>query len=139
MIMQPQSDLAIANCIAQQLIESGTYAKEFVEKYCNFRGPGEPASMKGAPISFDDYKAAVADYTPEKVTAISGLSVEQLRFLGKLFADESKKITSLWCMGMNQHTQGTAINNLVHGIHLLSGHWGKPGDGPQSLTGQPSA
>ena len=139
MIMQPQSDLAIANCIAQQLIESGTYAKEFVEKYCNFRGPGEPASMKGAPISFDDYKAAVADYTPEKVAAISGLSVEQLGFLGKLFADKSKKITSLWCMGMNQHTQGTAINNLVHGIHLLSGHWGKPGDGPQSLTGQPSA
>ena len=42
-------------------------------------------------------------------------------------------------MGMNQHTQGTAINNLVHGIHLLSGHWGRPGDGPQSLTGQPSA
>jgi nitrate reductase NapA len=42
-------------------------------------------------------------------------------------------------MGMNQHTQGTAINNLVHAIHLLSGHWGRPGDGPQSLTGQPSA
>jgi nitrate reductase NapA len=31
------------------------------------------------------------------------------------------KITSLWCMGMNQHTRGTAINSLVHGIHLLSG------------------
>jgi nitrate reductase NapA len=42
-------------------------------------------------------------------------------------------------MGMNQHTRGTAINCLVHGVHLLSGHWGKPGDGPHSLTGQPSA
>ena len=42
-------------------------------------------------------------------------------------------------MGMNQHNAGTAINNLVHNIHLLSGHWGKPGDGPQSLTGQPAA
>jgi nitrate reductase NapA len=27
----------------------------------------------------------------------------------------------------------------VHGIHLLSGHFGKPGDAPTSLTGQPSA
>ena len=59
--------------------------------------------------------------------------------LGDLFADKSRKITSLWCMGVNQHTQGTAINNLIHAVHLLSGHFGKPGDGPQSLTGQPSA
>jgi nitrate reductase NapA len=42
-------------------------------------------------------------------------------------------------MGMNQHTQGTAINSLVHAIHLLSGHFGRPGDAPTSLTGQPSA
>ena len=32
-----------------------------------------------------------------------------------------------------------AINDLVHGVHLLSGHFGKPGDAPTSLTGQPSA
>ena len=46
---------------------------------------------------------------------------------------------SSWCMGMNQHTRGTAINCLVHGLHLLSGHWGRPGDNAFSLTGQPSA
>ena len=59
--------------------------------------------------------------------------------LGDLFADPNIRITSTWCMGMNQHTRGTAINRLVHGIHLLSGHFGKPGDAPTSLTGQPSA
>jgi nitrate reductase NapA len=42
-------------------------------------------------------------------------------------------------MGMNQHTIGTAVNSLVHGVHLLSGHFGRPGDAPTSLTGQPSA
>ncbi len=40
---------------------------------------------------------------------------------------------------MNQHTRGTAINSLVHGIHLLSGHFGRFGDAATSLTGQPSA
>jgi nitrate reductase NapA len=59
--------------------------------------------------------------------------------LGDLFANPDIRITSTWCMGMNQHTRGTAINRLVHGIHLLSGHFGKPGDAPTSLTGQPSA
>lgn len=139
LVFQPQSDLAIANCISHQLIEREAWDRNFVEKHCNFRGPGEPQTLMGESITFEQFREEVAAYTPEKVAEISGLSVEQLTLLGDRFADRSLKITSLWCMGMNQHTQGTAINNLVHAIHLLSGHWGKPGDGPQSLTGQPSA
>lgn len=139
LLMQPQSDLAIANCIAWQLMERDAWDHEFVSKHCHFRGPGSPPSLFGEPISLEQYRGSLSEYTPQKVSSISGLSVEQLELLGRLFADRKLKITSLWCMGMNQHTQGTAINNLVHGIHLLSGHWGRPGDGPQSLTGQPSA
>lgn len=139
LLFRPQTDLAIANCIAQQLIARDAYDKEFVRKHCNFRGDTSPPSLLGREISFEDYKASLADYTPEKVAALSGVPVAQLRLLGDLFANPKLKIVSLWCMGMNQHTQGTAINNLVHTVHLLSGHWGKPGDGPQSLTGQPAA
>jgi nitrate reductase NapA len=143
LVFQPQSDLAIANCIAQQVIAADAVATEFVTRHCTFRKPwkkpGDPQTLFGEPCSFEEYKQLVAEYTPENVAKTSGLSVEQLKMLGALFADKSKKIVSLWCMGMNQHTMGTAINNLVHGIHLLSGHFGKPGDGPQSLTGQPSA
>lgn len=130
LVFQPQSDLAIANCIAQQVITANAVASEFVEKHCTFRKPwkkpDDSQTLMGEPCTFDEYKQFVAEYTPENVAKTSGLSVEQLQLLGKLFADKSKKITSLWCMGMNQHTQGTAINNLVHAIHLLSGHWGKP-------------
>lgn len=143
LVFQPQSDLAIANCIAYQVVEAGAVANDFVSKHCTFRKPwakpDDPQTQMGQPCSFEEYKQLLADYTPEKVAKISGLTVEQLKLLGSFFADKSKKISSLWCMGMNQHTQGTAINNLVHGIHLLSGHWGRVGDGPQSLTGQPSA
>jgi nitrate reductase (cytochrome) len=143
LLFQPQSDLAIANCIAQQVIAADAVATDFVAKHCTFRKPwlkpGEPQTLMGQPCTFDEYKQYVAEYTPEHVAKMSGLSIEQHKLLGSLFADKSKRILSLWCMGMNQHTQGTAINNLVHGIHLLSGHWGRLGDGPQSLTGQPSA
>lgn len=138
---RPQTDLAIANCIAQQLIAKGAWDKKFVEDHCAFRADIDPAKpdLLGGPISFDDYKKHVAEYTPEHVSRISGLTVEQLVMLGDLFANPKIRITSTWCMGMNQHTRGTAINRLVHGIHLLSGHFGKPGDAPTSLTGQPSA
>jgi nitrate reductase NapA len=152
--MLPNGDLAIANCIAQQLVANGTYDKEFVARYCNFRADGGPeqypagltweqfksfGTLNGRPASFDDYKAMVAPYTPEAAAKMSGLTPDQLKLLGDLFGNPKLKIVSLWCMGMNQHTMGTAINNLVHSVHLLSGHWGKPGDGPHSLTGQPSA
>jgi nitrate reductase NapA len=143
MIFTPHSDLAIANCIAYQVIEAKAVAKEFVERHCVFRkpwkNPNEPQTLLGETCSFEEYQKLVSTYTPEKVAQTSGLSVDQLRMLGRLFIDRSKKITSVWCMGVNQHTQGTAMNNLIHAIHLLSGHWGQPGDGPQSLTGQPSA
>lgn len=139
MLMQPNGDLAIANCIAHELLARDAFDKTFVGKFCNFRANTDPPTLLGRAATFDEYRELLADYDLESASAKSGLSVEQLQLLVDLFCDRRRKIVSLWCMGMNQHTQGTAINNLVHGIHLLSGHWGRPGDGPQSLTGQPSA
>lgn len=135
----PNSDLAIAMGIANQLIENGTYDADFVQKHVAFRADSDPADLFGRAIDFDEYKRMVSEYTPERVEEISGVAADDIRMLGRLFADRSLRITSLWCMGMNQHTRGTAINSLVHGVHLLSGHFGKPGDAPTSLTGQPSA
>ncbi len=136
---KPQTDLAIANGIAHLLIKNDTYDKSFVETYCAFKADSDPAELHGRPISFEEYKQFLEPYTPAYVAELSGVSVEKLHLLADLFGRRDIRITSLWCMGMNQHTQGTAINTLVHGIHLLSGHFGRPGDAPTSLTGQPSA
>jgi nitrate reductase NapA len=137
--MKPHGDLAIANGIAHLLIKNGTYDKDFVGKFCNFRTDTEPTTLNGQAIDFEQYKQKVAQYTPEYVEEVSGVPAEKIRLLGDLFGRRDVRITSVWCMGMNQHSRGTAINRLVHGIHLLSGHFGKPGDAPTSLTGQPSA
>lgn len=142
---RPQSDLAIMNGIAHLLIQNGTYDKKFVERFCNFRqAPKDPAASPTAPLfgdemSFEDFKAALEPYTPEYVEEISGVPAEKIRMLADLFGNKDIRITSTWCMGFNQHTRGTNANRLCHGIHLLSGHFGKPGDAPTSLTGQPSA
>ena len=136
---RPNTDLAIANGIAHLLLEDGTWDHGFVERHCAFRGNTVPPTLEGEPISFDEYRKRMKEYTPERVEEISGVPAAQIRMLARLFGTRDLKITSLWCMGMNQHTRGTAINSLVHGVHLLSGHFGKPGDAPTSLTGQPSA
>lgn len=145
LLFDPHGDLAIANGIAHLLVKNGTYDKAFVEKHCNFRQLGPkpdektPPDMLGAPMTFDEYAKALEPYTPEKVEELSGVPADKIRLLGELFGRRDVRINSLWCMGMNQHTRGTAINCLVHAIHLLSGHFGKPGDAATSLTGQPSA
>ncbi len=137
--MKPQGDLAIANGLMHLLLADGTYDRDFVEKHLAFRHAPNGPDLKGVAATFEDFRRHVATFTPERVERLSGVSVADLRYLASLFADRGTKILSLWCMGMNQHTRGTAINRLVHGLHMLSGHFGKPGDGPQSLTGQPSA
>ncbi|MHC4776232.1 MAG: molybdopterin-dependent oxidoreductase, partial [Planctomycetota bacterium] len=135
----PHTDLAIANGIAHLLVKNETYDRDFVANHCNFRRSSDPTSLFGEPSTFHEYVRSVAPYTPEFVEEVSGVPADKIRMLGDLFGRSDVRITSLWCMGMNQHTAGTNINRLVHGVHLLSGHFGKPGDAPTSLTGQPSA
>lgn len=138
--MKPHGDVAIALGILHLLIANNTYDKDFVEKHCNFRAPeSSDPTLQGEAISEDEFRKRIAEYTPEYVEKLSGISAEKIHMLAELFGNRDVRITSLWCMGMNQHTMGTAINSLVHGVHLLSGHFGRPGDAPTSLTGQPSA
>ncbi|MCA9562715.1 MAG: molybdopterin-dependent oxidoreductase [Myxococcales bacterium] len=135
----PHTDLAIANGIAHLLLERETFDHGFVERHCAFKADSSPPSLHGDAITFEQYREMLSPYTPEFVESVSGVAADDIRMLADLFGDRSKRIVSLWCMGVNQHTAGTAMNTLIHGVHLLSGHFGRPGDAPTSLTGQPSA
>ena len=121
------------------MLKNDTWDKDFVGKHCNFRKDTETASLFGQASTFEEYKELMSEYTPEYVEELSGVPAEKIVYLGELFGRKDIRITSLWCMGVNQHTRGTNMNRLLHGIHMLSGHFGKPGDAPTSLTGQPSA
>ena len=136
---RPHTDLAILSCIAHQLIATDRWNKEFVERHCSFRRDGETKTLFGEAMTFEEYAAAVAPYTTEYVAQLSGVPRKDLELLADLFADRDLRIMSTWCMGVNQHTRGTAVNTQIHGLHLLTGRFGRPGDGPSSLTGQPSA
>lgn len=155
LLFRPQTDLAIANAIINYLITNELYDKKFVETHCQFKAgtenlghslkddydvvePGKSAT-KAWTITFDELKEKVSSYTLAKAEEISGVPAADIEALAKEFADPNKKVMSLWTMGMNQHTRGTWINNLVYDIHLLTGKISKPGSGPFSLTGQPSA
>ncbi|GGX18715.1 periplasmic nitrate reductase [Aquimarina muelleri] len=148
-LFKPQSDLAVANAICYEIIKNGWVNTSFVEKHCSFNkgltnmgyGLEDNYKFKDKPekIDFKAYKKFLEDYTPEKVEKISGVSVKDIKYMAAYFGDPNKKVVSYWCMGINQHTRGTWMNNLVYNIHLLTGKISQPGNGPFSLTGQPSA
>ncbi len=148
-LFRPQTDLAVANAICYEIIRNGWVNEDFVNKHCSFHkgktniGYGTEDHFKfkdkAEASSFEEYKRFLAEYTPEKVEKISGVSAMDIKYLASLYGDPGKKVTSFWCMGMNQHTRGTWINNLVYNIHLLVGKISSPGNSPFSLTGQPSA
>lgn len=135
----PHTDQVIMNGVMRRLLEQERYDKAFVAAHCAFRADSDPPTLDGKAITFEEFARGLEQYTSEYVTKTAGITPAQLDLLVDVFANPKLRITSLWCMGFNQHTRGTAVNNLCHGLHLLSGHFGKPGDAPTSLTGQPSA
>lgn len=157
MIFHPQSDLAIANFIANYIIENDAVNWDFVDKHTHFKqaqtdiGYGlrdddplqlaakHPNSGEMSDISFEEYKQSVAPYTVEKAAKMSGVQPADLIALAKQYADPNTKVMSLWTMGMNQHTRGVWMQSLVYNLHLLTGKISEPGNSPFSLTGQPSA
>ena len=167
-IFKPQTDLAIMNYICNHIIQSGSVNEDFVKKNVNFmRGvtdigyglrpnhplelvannngyPGADGKPKGdpnaaSPITFDEFKQFVSEYTADKASELSGVPKDKLEALARLYADPKTKVVSYWTMGFNQHTRGTWVNNMIYNCHLLTGKISEPGNGPFSLTGQPSA
>ncbi|MES9964189.1 MAG: nitrate reductase catalytic subunit NapA [Candidatus Sedimenticola sp. 20ELBAFRAG] len=157
MVFHPQTDLAIANYIANYIIQNKAYDQSFIDKHVNFNitttdigyglrddHPAQKAAKnpnvgKFNKVSFEEYAKAVSSYTLEKASELSGVPKKNLERLAKVYADPNKKVTSYWTMGMNQHTRGVWMNGLVYNIHLLTGKISEPGNSPFSLTGQPSA
>ena len=154
--MKPGSDLALANGILHLLFKKGKIAESFIEENCVFRrgiedldkiGYGISDSQnerytfkdKAKPSSIDEMKAFLADYTPEKVSEISGVAKSQIEALAEIYGDQNRGTVSMWCMGVNQHVRGTWMNNLINDLHLVTGKISRPGSNPFSLTGQPSA
>nr|WP_275806579.1 nitrate reductase catalytic subunit NapA [Defluviimonas nitratireducens]MDF1618898.1 nitrate reductase catalytic subunit NapA [Defluviimonas nitratireducens] len=157
MIFVPQTDLAILNFIANYIIENDAVNWDFVNKNVNFtrtptdigyglrpehalqQAAANPDAGKLEPMTFEEYKAAVSEYTLEKVSKLSGVPEDKLIWLAKQYADPNRKVMSLWTMGFNQHTRGSWVNSLMYNVHLLVGKISEPGNSPFSLTGQPSA
>ncbi len=119
----PGSDVALLHGVLHLLLEQGRINHTFIEAHTE---------------GFDALQSLVAEYEPARVTELCAISEAQLRRCAD-WIGRSPRFLSLWCMGVNQSTAGTAKNAAITNLHLATGQIGKVGSGPFSLTGQPNA
>jgi formate dehydrogenase alpha subunit len=117
---RPGTDVAWLNGMIHVIIEEGLYDQAFVEE----RTEG-----------FEELRAMVAEYTPDRVQRITGIPAADLVAAARLYAT-AERAAILYAMGITQHTTG--VDNVVScaNLAMLTGNIGKPGTGVNPLRGQ---
>ena len=117
---RPGTDVACLNGMMQVIVNEGLEDKEFIES----RTEG-----------FADLKAALAEYTPERVEAITGIPAADLVKAARMYA-QADRAAIVYAMGITQHTTG--VDNVLScaNLAMLTGNIGKPSTGVNPLRGQ---
>ncbi|MDJ0690479.1 MAG: nitrate reductase [Xenococcaceae cyanobacterium MO_188.B32] len=121
--IKPGTDIDLLNGIAHLLLRWGLLDTLFIDECTQ---------------GFSNYTQIIEHYPPEIVARKCGIRIDHLEEAARYWG-ESEKVLSLWSMGINQSTEGTAKVRTLINLHLMTGNIGKPGAGPFSLTGQPNA
>jgi len=116
----PGTDVALLNGLMHILVQNGWYARDFVAERCE---------------NFEAFAASLATYTPERVSTITQVPVEQLRQAAELLA-KTKPLAAVWAMGITQHTTGVLNVLALANLQMLLGNLGIPGGGVNPLRGQ---
>lgn len=119
----PGTDVALFHGILHILLWEGWIDRRYIDAHTE---------------GFEALKNLVRDYSPAATADICGISLDSLQRCAELIG-KAPSFLSLWCMGLNQSSSGSAKNSALINLHLATGQIGKPGAGPFSLTGQPNA
>ncbi|MDG6399899.1 molybdopterin-dependent oxidoreductase [Pseudomonas quasicaspiana] len=121
--INPGTDVALFHGILHLLLWEGWVDQDFIDRHTE---------------GYAELKSLVHHYTPQMVAQTCGISRQQLHDCAQ-WIGQAPSFLSLWCMGLNQSTVGSAKNSALINLHLATGQIGRPGAGPFSLTGQPNA
>ena len=121
--LKPRSDLALINGIAHILIRYNMVDRGYVDRHTT---------------GFAELEKFLEAYTPERVAEITGLSQEVIFKTALLYGRANAGFIG-WTMGVNHSTLGTVTVNAICNLALLTGHIGRAGAAPFSITGQCNA
>src|SRR6267378_636503 len=114
------SDVAMLNAMLNTIIAEDLTDKQYIAGYTE---------------GFEDLKARITEFTPEKMEPICGIPAETLREVARMYA-RSRASIIFWGMGISQHVHGTDNARCLIALALITGQVGRPGTGLHPLRGQ---
>jgi formate dehydrogenase major subunit len=114
------TDVSLLNSILHVIIEEGLTDEKFIAERTT---------------DYEELKANVADFSPEKMVAKTGIDPQTVREVARLFAT-SKGSMIFWGMGISQHIHGTDNSRCLIALSMITGQIGRPGTGLHPLRGQ---
>jgi formate dehydrogenase alpha subunit len=118
--LNPGTDVALINGIMKVILDEGLEDKTFIADRTE---------------NIEALKAAVQDYTLEKVEKITGVKRDLIVQAARLYAG-AKPGSIAYTLGITEHSHGTDGVMSLANLAMLTGHIGKPGSGVNPLRGQ---
>ncbi len=118
--IRPGTNVAFANGMMHVMIKEDLIDHEYIDKYSE---------------GFDELKALVEEYTPEKVGEICHIDPDRLIEAARMYAT-AKKAPIIYCLGVTEHSTGTEGVMCMSNMAVLCGKIGKSGCGVNPLRGQ---
>ena len=120
MRLRPGTDIALINGIMNIILANGWEDRVFIEERTE---------------DFEKLRENLQKYTPDVVSKITGVPVEQLEEAARIYATaESAQI--FYTLGITEHIYGTDNVMSLANLALLTGNLGKECSGVNPLRGQ---
>ena len=117
---RPGTDIALVNGLVNIIFEKGYQNQQFIQERTE---------------NLDAFLENIKLYSPEKVSQITGVPVEQLYEAVEIIV-QNAPMAVFWAMGITQHTVGVHNVFALADLQMVLGNFGIPGGGVNPLRGQ---
>lgn len=117
--IRPGTDIPFVYGMLHLIFKNGWHDEKFID-----------ARVYG----MEDVKQEAKKWTPEKTSDVTGVSVDKLIQITKLYAN-TRPGTFVWAMGLTQHTIGSSNTRIAPILQLALGNMGVEGGGCNILRG----
>ncbi len=114
------TDIGLINGLSHIIIKENLHDKKFIAERCE---------------NFEEFEKTVAGYTPQRVSELTGVPVDSLYQVARLYAT-TDKAGIFYTLGITEHSTGTRNVMSVANLAMLTGHLGRPSVGVNPMRGQ---
>jgi formate dehydrogenase alpha subunit len=117
---RPGTDVALLNSIMHVILRESLEDNEFIKNHTE---------------GFEEFRASLAEFTPEVGEKITGVPKEKIREAALLYAN-AERAGIYYTMGITQHTHGTDNVYSIANLAMVTGNLGRESVGVNPLRGQ---